>query len=188
MPRELHPICNIHQGLLSLLALKLFSSSAASSNTQKSGPARFPPLLSLTSPVPPSHITHTSSPLYSLTHSPKLPCTPLPSHIPFARACTVLVCVCVCFLCACVRPDCTSYDKHQACQVGCFLFCASAPRLLSTRLHGAERELEVQRARCQGHGRRLHAHRLRTPAQQQQHQQTNRPLLAYRDATRRLTT
>lgn len=85
-------------------------------------------------------------------------CSPPALHasgprIPFARACTVRVCVCVC-LCACVRLH--QLRQDQACQVGCFLFCASAPRP-STHLHRAERELEVQRARCKGHGRRLHA-------------------------------
>lgn len=102
-------------------------------------------------------------------------------------------------------------------EVGCFLFCASTPRR-STHLHTAERELEVQRARCQGHGRRLHAAHASQPAlhpeprssskhqaaaavppaqqrlhqqhlQHLQQQQSNRPLLpAHWDAIRRPTT
>lgn len=132
------------------LALKLFSSSAASSNTQKSGPARFPlsPFPHLT--CPPLHITILPSSL-SICSPPALHASG--PRIPFARACTVRVCVCVCS-CACVRLH--QLRQDQACQVGCFLFCASAPRP-STHLHRAERELEVQRARCKGHGTRLHA-------------------------------
>jgi hypothetical protein len=102
MPRELHPICNIHQGLLSLLALKLFSSSAASSNTQKSGPARFPPLLSLTSPVPPfPYHTHIFSPLlFNPLSQAALHATALAYPI---CPCVYSACVCMCvfFVCVC---------------------------------------------------------------------------------------
>lgn len=139
------------------LALKLFSSSAASSNTQKSGPARFPlsPFPHLTRPPlhPYHHITLTIS---SLLHtSPACPARLWPSH-PICP-CVYSACVVCVYVCVCVRvSELHQLRQDQACQVGCFLFCASAPRL-STHLHRAERELEVQRARCQGHGIRLHA-------------------------------
>lgn len=89
------------------------------------------------------------------------PCTPLPSH-PICP-CVYSACVCMCVL-VCV---CQTAPAPTACQFGCFLFCASAPRL-STHLHRAERELEVQRARCQGHGRRLHVAHASPPSKQHQ--------------------
>lgn len=113
-------------------------------------------------------------------------CSPPALHasgprIPFARACTVRVCVCVC-LCACVRLH--QLRQDQACQVGCFLFCASAPRP-STHLHRAERELEVQRARCKDTGDGSTLPTPASPPSKQQPaapaaapaQQSNRPLL-----------
>lgn len=145
------------------LALKLFSSSSASSNTQKSGPARFP--LSFPSPhlsPPPYH--HSS--LLPLNLQPACPARLWPSHPICPCVYSACVCVCVCS-CACVRLH--QLRQDQACQVGCFLFCASTPRR-STHLHRAERELEVQRARDTGDGSTLPTPASPPSKQQHQHQ------------------
>jgi hypothetical protein len=211
MPRELNPICNIPSRSPVPLALKLFSSSAASSNTQKSGPAGSPPSSSFPSPhlFPPSHISHISRlffPHPETDAQAALHATAPHIFLRFARVCTVSLCACVCVcFCACVRTAPTA-TSTTACQVGCFLFCASAPALLSTRLHGAERELDVQRARCQVPGTRetaprpplrKHANPASSPPSKQQQQQQQQhyhqiqhpqqavqpPFAACRDAT-----
>lgn len=111
------------------------------------------------------------SPFSPLPHTASQPCTPVCARDPSPPACPVRVCVCVCVrLCACVRLH--QLRRDPACQVGCFLFRASAPRL-STHLHRAERELEVQRARCKGHGRRLHAAHASPPSKQHHQRATN---------------
>lgn len=119
MARELHPICNIHLGLLVPLALKLFSSSAASSNTQKSGPARSP--FSFPSPhLFPPPISHLFffflNSLLLKPPPPRLPCTPTAALAYPICPCvySACVCMCVCFLCVCQTAPATTAPATTA--------------------------------------------------------------------------